>query len=107
MPADHHIPLACPFKFLDGITVKKCVNSHGDSFDTLNVGFHSKLRLPIKDALPMFHVDPERQAKEITVNLRIKPLGDVLFFLIRLREDQLPSRNKLLDESPQVCQPIN
>ena len=41
------------------------------------------------------------------MNLGIKPLGNVLFFLIRLWEDQLSSGNKFLHEGAKTSEPIN
>jgi hypothetical protein len=107
MSADHYIPLPGLLKLLDGIAVKECINAHGDCVSAHDIGFHPKLRLPIESSLPMIHLDAERQTEEIAVNFGIKPLGDVLFFLIRLREDQLSGGNKFLYKGPQVRQPIN
>jgi hypothetical protein len=78
--------------------MKERINTNGDSVGIFNVGIHSQLGLPIENTLAMFHADAERQTEEIAVNLGIKTLGDVLFFLIRLGKGQLSSGNKLLHE---------
>ena len=107
MSADNKLALAGIFKLFDGIAMEEGINSHGDRVRIFDVGFHSKLRLPVKNPLAMLHRDPQRKTKKIAMNLRIEALGDVLLFLIRLGKYQLSRRDKFLHEGSEASESIN
>jgi hypothetical protein len=107
MCADDEVTLPSFLKLFDRIGMEVCVKRYVDCVCSLYIGFHSELRLPIKDALLMAHIDSQRKAQKIAVNFSVETFGNVFLLLIRLRADHLSCGDKFPHKASQAGEALN